>query len=69
MPVIIGWFIGKLIGSMIVAIVVSLFRLGCLAVKLSMLILRYAFKASEWIVIKLWQGGRSLVDYYRLNLR
>ena len=69
MPVIIGWFIGKLTGSMIVAIVTFLFRLVCLAVKLSMLILRYAFKASEWIAIKMWQGGRSLVDYYRLNLR
>ena len=69
MPVIIGWYIGKLIGNMIVGIITLLFRLIRIALKGSVHMIRFALIALEWLGKKLWLCGKGLFEYYKLNLR
>ena len=69
MPVIIGWYIGQLLGNMIVGIITLLFRLIRIALKASVHIIRFVLIALEWLGGKLWLGGKGLYENYKLNLR
>lgn len=69
MPVIIGWFIGKMIGKLIVALVTLLFHLMRIFVVMAIHAFKLTYAVTEWILGKVWQGGKLFYDYYRLNLR
>ncbi len=69
MPIIIGYMIGKMIGNLIVSIITLMFRLIKLACIVAIFILRHTFAATQWVLVKLWDGGRSLYENYKLNLR
>ena len=69
MPVIIGYMIGKMIGNLIVSILTLVFRLIKLACIAAAYVLKYVFIAVQWMLVKLWEGGRGLYENYKLNLR
>ena len=69
MPVIIGFWIGKMIGSMVVAIMCAVFRLLYWTAVLVVQVVKYACLAAEYLICKIWGGGKYAVDHYKLNLR
>ena len=69
MPVIIGYLIGKMIGNFIVAIIKILFALLRFAVILAVQLTKYAFLTAQYIIDKIWKGGRYAIEYYKLNIK
>lgn len=66
MPVIIGYFIGKMIAYMIIAIMKLLFQLVRIALIVAGFVFKYTFLAIEMVSIKLWQGGKGLYEQCRM---
>ena len=69
MPVIIGFWIGRMIGSMVVAIMRAVFRLLYWTAVLVVRLVKYAYVAAEYLIGRIWEGGKYAVDHYKLNLR
>lgn len=63
MPLFIGYFIGKMIGNTIVAIMKLLVQLVRIALIMVTYVLKYTFIMIEWIAVKLWQGGKGLYNH------
>ncbi len=69
MPIIIGFYIGKIIGGMIVGIISLLIRLFCLSLVAAKHLVKYAFRFLDWFTGLLWMGSKRVYEYYKLNLR
>ncbi len=69
MPLIIGWFIGKFIGTLIVSIITLLIKAAYYVLVGAWYVIKYTYIAMEWLFRKLWLCGKDLYEHYKLNLQ